>query len=60
VRFVGNTSLLGARLCLLSRRKRREAERIAKWVMHVELAGTTEFQEAFVEMMLFPSGGGGS
>lgn len=54
VRFVGNTSLLGARLCLLSRRKRREAERIARSVAHVELAGRPEFQETFVEMMLFP------
>lgn len=57
VKFVGNTSLLGARLCLLSRRKRKEAERIARLVAHIELAGRPEFQEAFAKMMLFPPRG---
>ncbi len=57
VKFVGNTSILGARLCLLSRRKRREAERIARKVHHVELAAEPSFEETFVEMMSFPREG---
>lgn len=54
VRPVGNSSLAGARLCLLSPGDRREAESLAANVRYVELSGRGDFQRAFAEEMLFP------
>ena len=54
VDFVGNAALAGARLCLLGRDLRYEAERIAREVRYLELSGRPDFQMAFAEQMGFP------
>jgi len=55
IHYVGNTSLDGAKWALLSTDARRQAERIATSVRHVELSRDTEFQMVFAEAMMFPS-----
>jgi uncharacterized 2Fe-2S/4Fe-4S cluster protein (DUF4445 family) len=54
IRFVGNTSLMGAKAALLSVDERREAERIAEATRHLDLSQDPEFQMEFSEAMLFP------
>lgn len=56
VRSVGNASLAGARLCLLSGEERAEALRISRSTAYIELSGRDDFQQAFAEEMLFPAG----
>jgi uncharacterized 2Fe-2S/4Fe-4S cluster protein (DUF4445 family) len=51
---VGNASLAGSRLALLSREERGAARELAARVEYVELSGRADFQEAFAEEMLFP------
>lgn len=53
IRLVGNAAGEGAKTALLSRRKRVEAADINKKVEFLELAGTAEFQEAFILGMHF-------
>ena len=54
VRSVGNAARVGARLCLISQGKLEEASRLAKSMDYVELSGRPDFQEAFMDAMLFP------
>lgn len=54
IRFVGNAAGTGARMALLSRRSRDDAEKISRMTRYVELAGRADFQQAFAEAMLFP------
>ena len=53
IRFVGNTSLEGARAMLLSRAERNLAARIAGGVGHLPLAQDDAFQQMFVEALEF-------
>jgi len=55
IRYVGNTSLAGARLTALSRRARVLAEELARRTEHVDLSTDAEFQLAFADAMIFPS-----
>lgn len=50
---VGNAAGSGARLALLSRAARAEANRILERVEYLELSGRPDFQDAFAEAMLF-------
>ena len=50
---VGNASLEGATIMLLSGPKRREIERLALTVQHVELETTPDFFDIFVEGCMF-------
>ncbi len=50
---VGNAAGSGARLALLSRTAREEATRILDHVEYLELSGRPDFQDEFVEAMLF-------
>ena len=52
---VGNAAGHGACLALLDRNKRKEAERIARTTMYVELAAAPRFQELFISSMWFTS-----
>jgi uncharacterized 2Fe-2S/4Fe-4S cluster protein (DUF4445 family) len=52
IRFLGNASLAGARILLLSAPERVRCENLARRVRHVSLAGG-EFQDAFVESLAF-------
>jgi uncharacterized 2Fe-2S/4Fe-4S cluster protein (DUF4445 family) len=54
IRSVGNASLAGARLCLLSEQERRRAAALSAAMDYVELSGRDDFQSAFAEEMLFP------
>ena len=54
IRYMGNTSLAGARLAALSTRARQLAEQLARRTEHVDLSTDAEFQRAFAESMIFP------
>jgi uncharacterized 2Fe-2S/4Fe-4S cluster protein (DUF4445 family) len=54
IRYMGNTSLAGARLAALSRDARRTAERLARRTQHVDLSADPAFYRAFAEAMIFP------
>ena len=47
IRYMGNTSLAGARLAALSRRARRTAEELARRTEHVDLSTDAEFRGGF-------------
>jgi uncharacterized 2Fe-2S/4Fe-4S cluster protein (DUF4445 family) len=51
---VGNAAGDGARLALLNRDKRAEADEIARKVEYMELSIETDFQEEFIEAMQIP------
>jgi uncharacterized 2Fe-2S/4Fe-4S cluster protein (DUF4445 family) len=51
---VGNAAGDGARIALLNRHKRREAEAMAKQVDYLELTLAEQFQEEFVAAMVIP------
>ena len=51
---VGNAAGDGARIALLNREKRREAQEIAHWVRYIETAVDADFQEAFVAAIHLP------
>jgi len=55
---VGNAAGDGARIALLDRRKREEAERIARRVEHVSLTTDPAFTKTFVAATVFPAPGG--
>jgi uncharacterized 2Fe-2S/4Fe-4S cluster protein (DUF4445 family) len=54
IRYVGNTSLAGARLAALSRQAREAAEQLARCTEHVDLSCDKEFHREFAEAMIFP------
>ena len=51
---LGNAAGVGAKLALLDRERRDEAERIVEEVEYFEIAGTDVFQENFMESMYLP------
>jgi uncharacterized 2Fe-2S/4Fe-4S cluster protein (DUF4445 family) len=51
---VGNAAGDGARIALLNRDRRLEAQAIARWSEHVNTAVESRFQEEFVAAMPFP------
>ena len=56
IRYLGNTSLAGARLAALSRPARELAEDLARRTEHVDLSFDPDFHAAFAEAMIFPEG----
>jgi uncharacterized 2Fe-2S/4Fe-4S cluster protein (DUF4445 family) len=54
VSSVGNAAGDGARIALLNRDKRIEAEEMARWVEYLELTLAKEFQEEFTSAMFIP------
>ena len=54
IRYMGNTSLAGARLVALSRQSRQLADELARRTEHVDLSTDIAFHQAFAEAMLFP------
>ena len=54
VTAVGNAAGDGARIALLNRHKRGEAQRIAEWVTYVETAVHPDFQQEFVGAIHLP------
>ncbi len=51
---VGNAAGDGARIALLNRRKRQEAQEISRWVKYIETAVDPDFQKEFVGALHFP------
>jgi uncharacterized 2Fe-2S/4Fe-4S cluster protein (DUF4445 family) len=51
---VGNAAGDGARIALLNRDRRQEAQQVARWVEYVETAVEPEFQREFVAAMHLP------
>lgn len=54
VTAVGNAAGDGARIALLNKNKRSEAQRISQWVTYVETAVHPDFQEQFVGAIHLP------
>jgi uncharacterized 2Fe-2S/4Fe-4S cluster protein (DUF4445 family) len=52
--FIGNAAGAGARMALMSRRCKDEANAIAERIQYVELAGRPDFADAFADAMMFP------
>ncbi len=55
IKPVGNAAGAGAKLALLSIRERERANRLAGRIEHIELASHPDYQNEFMEKMLFPS-----
>ena len=53
VKKVGNAALEGARQALVSKRKRSEAEKVAKRIEHIKLEEEQDFMEKFVSELYF-------
>jgi uncharacterized 2Fe-2S/4Fe-4S cluster protein (DUF4445 family) len=54
VRSVGNAAGDGAIIALLNRKKRIEADHLARWVEYVELTTEPDFQKEFIDAMSIP------
>jgi len=54
ISFIGNSSLDGAQLALLSTSARKRAEEITKEVNHIQLSLDMDFQTEFANAMIFP------
>lgn len=57
IRFVGNTAFSGAKWAAVSGAARREAERLARLAVHVELSQDPDFALEFAMAMRFPGDG---
>ncbi|MDK2929876.1 MAG: hypothetical protein PWR07_7 [Bacillota bacterium] len=53
-RYVGNTSVEGAKMCLLRREARREVELVARRMTYLELSVGNTFMEEFVSALFLP------
>ncbi len=52
--FLGNTSIAGAYLCLLSEELRRESEHIASKMTYMELSASAGFMDEYMSAMFLP------
>jgi len=52
--FIGNTSIAGAYLCLLSQKMRQEAEDIARKMTYVELSVSHGFMDEYMSALFLP------
>jgi uncharacterized 2Fe-2S/4Fe-4S cluster protein (DUF4445 family) len=55
---VGNAAGAGAKLALISVRERERASRLAEQIEHIELASHPEYENEFMDKMLFPEAAG--
>lgn len=54
IKFVGNTAVTGAKMCLTSKETREKAYSLSKKLQYVELAVDPDFQKEFVNSMYIP------
>jgi uncharacterized 2Fe-2S/4Fe-4S cluster protein (DUF4445 family) len=54
IKFIGNAAGAGARMVLLSREMRGQADQISASTEYIELATNMEFQKIFADSMFFP------
>ena len=52
--YMGNTSVTGAYLCILSRKLRAEAEEIAKKMTYIELSVSHSFMNEYISGLFIP------
>ena len=52
--FIGNTSIAGSYLCLLSRKMRQEAEEIARKMTYMELSVLRGFMDEYMSALFLP------
>jgi uncharacterized 2Fe-2S/4Fe-4S cluster protein (DUF4445 family) len=52
--YMGNTSVIGAYLCILSRKMRAEAEDIARKMTYIELSVSKSFMDEYVSGLFIP------
>lgn len=52
--YMGNTSIIGAFLCLLSQKMRAEAEEISKKMTYIELSVSRSFMDDYVSGLFIP------
>jgi uncharacterized 2Fe-2S/4Fe-4S cluster protein (DUF4445 family) len=52
--YMGNTSITGAYLCILSRKLRGEAEEISRKMTYIELSVSKSFMDEYVSAMFIP------
>lgn len=50
---IGNGAGMGAKMCLLSKQHLKNAENIKKMMGYIELSSSSDFQDLFVDMMMF-------
>jgi uncharacterized 2Fe-2S/4Fe-4S cluster protein (DUF4445 family) len=53
IKAIGNSSLKGALECLLSDKAKEEMVRIRKKAQYIELSTNKDFQDIFVDNMMF-------
>ncbi|MCE5194940.1 MAG: ASKHA domain-containing protein [Nitrospiraceae bacterium] len=53
-KFLGNTSITGAYLCVLSERLRKEAEDIARKMTYIELSTSRNFMDEYMSALFLP------
>jgi uncharacterized 2Fe-2S/4Fe-4S cluster protein (DUF4445 family) len=54
IKFVGNTAIAGARMCLISSEARKEAKVIGESVRYIELGADPDFSKEFAASMYLP------
>jgi uncharacterized 2Fe-2S/4Fe-4S cluster protein (DUF4445 family) len=54
ISFIGNSSLAGAKLSLMSVKARQKAKELAAQTKHITLSAESDFQNEFAEAMMFP------
>ncbi|MBF0473224.1 MAG: DUF4445 domain-containing protein, partial [Nitrospirae bacterium] len=52
--FLGNTSIIGAYLCLMSEELMKEAEELSKKMTYLELSATNSYMEEYMSAMFLP------
>ncbi len=52
--FLGNTSVAGAYLCLLSEKMRKDAEEVAKKMTNIELSVSRNFMDEYLSALFLP------
>ncbi len=55
IAFIGNTSLVGAKMALLSLDTRKKTQDLAEQTEHIELSADLDFQNEFANAMIFPA-----
>ena len=54
IKFVGNTAIAGARMCLISQDAKRQAKSISEQVKYIELGADPTFSKEFAASMYLP------
>lgn len=53
ISYIGNSSMIGAHLCLLNRNERRRAEKIAQNIEYIELSVSSGYEKLFTKCLQF-------